>query len=168
MTRRSLTRSALLLFALTGMPRIGAAQRLPADSIRLVRIAGAYRGRDIRIHPVGRERMLGRVTRIEADSIVLYAGTGTWSRLAMSEIDSLWTRDRPVLRYAAGGALVTALPLMGLAYLLGGLCSEVVTECGAREQRRAAAEGAILGVLVGGTTGAIVGAMRSKWRLRFP
>lgn len=132
------------------------------DSARLAALA--------RFHPGATLRLQGSFGRVEAklappiaDSITV----GRWraqGRIPTAAVDSIWVLHSGVNKGAAAGAVVVGLTLgIFTAQLEAGLCESA--HC---NTTGAFLGGAGVGVIIGGTIGAIIGAADESWERIYP
>jgi len=150
--------SLLVVVAASVMPPCAAAQRLDEQ---LRSFEPAIR---LRIRTVNRGIHIGRLERVERDTLYLMPERGS-ATVGIDAIDRLWARGTASKKGAViGGVTGAALGAAGFALFSYGICD--AAECSV--DGRAAVLGAVVGGVAGAVTGAVLGAMFGRWELKFP
>lgn len=121
-------------------------------------------GQLVKIHTVGRGLHIGRITRLESDTVYLLPERGS-ARVATAAIDELWVRGTATKKGAlVGGASGGAIGSLLLGYLSYAVCD--AAECAV--DPGVALEGLAIGAVFGAITGAVFGAMVGQWHRHYP
>jgi hypothetical protein len=145
-----------------------------ADTARLHRLLiGLSDDATVRVRIADGPRLIGRYRGPVGDAFVLRTG-GAEERMRQTLIDSLWTRERPIVstavRSGALVALVRAAIALGRTFRVacrpGALGQAPFPDC--RATAGNVGHAAAVGGLMGTALGAAIGAAFPTWKLRFP
>jgi hypothetical protein len=130
-----------------------------ADPIRSLEV-----GQLVKIRTLHRGVHIGRVRRLESDTVHLWPQDGS-ARVAMAAIDQLWVRGTATKKGALiGGTLGGVLGGLLLGYASYAVCD--AAECAV--DAGVALEGLAGGAAFGAITGAVFGAMMGQWHQEYP
>jgi hypothetical protein len=158
---------AALSLALAGAPSIAAqgVARTGATNLRLARaVALLAPGAPVRIASAG-QRSEGRFRAAVRDSLLLTWQEVTWG-VPLDRVDTLWVRQRATGLGAAAGAVVGAVTLTTLGFLLSGTCGAAAGCSG--DYPMVIVLGGLVGAGGGALVGASLGSLGRRWSRRYP